>query len=326
MQGIQNLGSTCAVNSLIQIICRTPYLRNIFLNNDVPDNSMSSELKEILTLLYTQNHSISPKKFINRLYIELEGIFIRGEQIDISELWFFLFDKLAIELSIDNNKTFDDTNNNDEIYIKYLDTMNRINNNKSSILYDTCQGVFLNCLKCNKCENILYNFEPFISIPLDLPDDDNIPTVGTLLRNYLKSQEQCGDWKCDKCNEYTKYTKSTKIWKTPKVLFFIIKRFINITQKNNKLICINKCFKIAKGTVINDIETDYIYDISSLGLHFGNIGGGHYSALCKDNDNKEQPKNIIYDDLSVFEIDKEKFTKLLEANNNAYLIVYTLKQ
>ena len=34
MQGIENLGSTCAINSLIQVISRNDILRNIILNND----------------------------------------------------------------------------------------------------------------------------------------------------------------------------------------------------------------------------------------------------------------------------------------------------
>ena len=43
-------------------------------------------------LMYNKNVSLSPNKFIDNLYKNLT-IFNRGEQIDIGELWIFLFDK-----------------------------------------------------------------------------------------------------------------------------------------------------------------------------------------------------------------------------------------
>ena len=71
---------------------------------------------------------------------------------------------------------------------------------------------FLNILKCNKCQTTLFNFEPFISIPLDIITE-KVPTITSMLRNFLKIQEHNGDWKCEKCNEYHSYTKTIKLWK-----------------------------------------------------------------------------------------------------------------
>ena len=42
MQGIENRGSTCAINSLIQIITRNDILRNIILNNVITCFSIDS--------------------------------------------------------------------------------------------------------------------------------------------------------------------------------------------------------------------------------------------------------------------------------------------
>ena len=76
MQGLQNLGDTCAINSFIQIFCRIDELRNLILNEkNIPDNSLSFELKEILHLMHNENKSLSPNKFINYFYTIFANIF-----------------------------------------------------------------------------------------------------------------------------------------------------------------------------------------------------------------------------------------------------------
>ena len=75
MQGLSNLGFTCAINSLVQIICRNDLLRNIILSYDFPDNTLISNLKELLVLLYIENKSIIPKKFVASIYSNFGNIF-----------------------------------------------------------------------------------------------------------------------------------------------------------------------------------------------------------------------------------------------------------
>ena len=48
MEGIDNLGGTCAINSLLQIIIRNDKLRSVILNLNPPENSFTSELKEVI--------------------------------------------------------------------------------------------------------------------------------------------------------------------------------------------------------------------------------------------------------------------------------------
>ena len=96
MQGLANLGATCAVNSLIQIITREPILRNYILSDqfkNINNDTLLSNLREIIDLMYNKNKSLTPNKFIDNLYKHLT-IFERGDQIDIGELWIFLFDKI----------------------------------------------------------------------------------------------------------------------------------------------------------------------------------------------------------------------------------------
>ena len=357
MQGLQNMGSTCAVNSLIQIICREPNLRNALLECDLPDDTLSAHLKEILHLMHNEQKSLVPGKFISKLYEAMKGIFRLGEQLDIGELWTFLFDKIATELSNIPNAYYDlpqltqsaqsDTEYiddtgfiyNDDIEYKraligcpqlrkkYNHMLCKFNNNKSSKWLDTCQGFFLNITKCSKCHNVLYNFEPFTTISVDMVEGNSVTALTKMLSNFLQEEKRQGDWKCSKCNEHTEYTKTIKIWRLPPVVVFIVKRFANLSAKNTAPIYINNTICFKRGSVLSSTDRDLTYTLSSLGIHFGSLHGGHYCAICNIEEDKEKKlgydKIMIYDDLNVTHVPKEKYQQLIEHNTDAYMIVYT---
>ena len=326
MQGLKNLGSTCAINSLIQIICRNNYLRNSILNEDIPEYTLAYELKEILKILYINKNSVSPNKFINAIYLSLNNLSI-GEQHDITELWFLLFDKISDEINIiipkiEYKKEFENLDlNNALIYSKADYIMNKLNNSKTSKWLNNTQGIIINTITCNNCNNLSYNFEPFIAIQLDLPNNDlNSISLTKLFRNYLKSIVNKDEWKCDKCNKCTEYTKNIKLWKLPNVLIFLLKRYNNQTIKNTLPIDINNFINIKKGCILSDTNLELKYSIKSIGMHVGNLNSGHYYAICE---NEEDGKYILYDDLNIKVFNKDN-NKFLLNNSDAYMIVYSL--
>lgn len=339
MQGLSNLGFTCAINSLVQIICRNDLLRNIILSYDFPDNTVISNLKELLVLLHIKNKSIIPKKFVASIYNNFCNIFDYGEQIDITELWIFLNQKIISEIN-DNPKYHNTLLNENRIlngieYSNYEDFILAFKNskylneqfiyyytthcnNKISLWQNTTQGFLLNITKCKKCENTLYNFEPISTLHLNIPDNIDNPNIINMLQDLLQENNYNNDWICDKCKEKTEYIKASKLWSLPAVLFIIINRFVNTNIKNTKPVNINENLFFTKGTILYEKNEEKNYKLSSIALHVGNISGGHYTSICSTQVNNENTF-LLYNDDNISKVDN-----FLQKNKEAYMLIYNI--
>jgi ubiquitin C-terminal hydrolase len=289
--------------------------------------------------MYVRDNSIIPRKFLNTLYTVFKDIFYSGEQIDIGELWTFLTDKICEESEATPAATPKELkdqltegvvyNGDTEFYSaianckllkkKYEYYYNKFNK-KVSLWQESTQGFYLNTTRCVHCNLTFYNFEPFTSFNLDIPDNIKHPRVSTLISNSLKEEVIEGDWFCSKCNKNTAYKKSTKLWKLPDVLVIIIKRFINMNTKNDAPVSINDYLNFNKGSILSN-KKDAVYDFSSVALHFGSLNGGHYSAICNTPDG-----DILYDDRNVVKIGADTDLNFKDRSTNAYMLVYTKRK
>ena len=320
MQGICNLGSTCAINSLIQILYRNEKIKKAIMNSPISVVSSSSpiitnELREIFEIMdKNQSQTIQPHKFINSFYELFAGIFIKYEQIDINELWMFLFEKINEETSIANELNINPISNiNQEHDMK----INIYNNKKESELLKKVQGSFINIIQCCNCNHKSYSFEPFINISVDITDEDeNQKTLVNMIINHFKVEIREDDWKCDNCKNNCKYLKTVRLWKLPEVLFITLNRFKDMDRKNNEEIIINDVLNFNKGSVMS-LNEDKLYLLTSMGLHSGSLMGGHYTSLCKNQD-----EFYLYNDEYIKPIKREELGVI--NMNSVYMVVYEL--
>jgi hypothetical protein len=106
----------------------------------------------------------------------------------------------------------------------------------------------------------------------------------------------------------------------PKVLFISLNRFNETFEKNNSNIYINNIINFNKECV-ETAKTNQIYNLQGLGLHYGNLLGGHYTALCNLPDNY-----YLYNDNNVNKYNKDDINEQLKSNNSAYMIIYELEE
>lgn len=300
-QGLANLGGTCAINSLIQMLYRQEKFRNLILNSNTNEETITFELKDLFNSL-NHNYPITPTRFINNFFKIFNNFFNKNEENDICEIYLILIEKIHNELSVDYNQL---NNINNEI-IKIATH----NNNKYSNIYDLYQGIYLNAIKCLNCNYIHHNYEPFIYLNLNIISGMSISNlINTQYYSNNNEFRNKDDWKCDKCNCNSDYIKHTSIFKLPKILFISLNRFKEIVNKNIEPI------NIDKGLNFNN---NNFYELHSIGFHHGNLDGGHYNSVSKNGD-----KYYLYDDLNVCYINN--LDAILNNNNSCYLISYYYK-
>lgn len=289
--GLQNVGNTCAINSLIQCIYSITILRKILLKQNI-NNTISFELLDIF-IKFEQGYSITPNGFVRKLIEIFQGFLIPGEQFDIGELWILLADKISEEL-------------NKPIHIKPLNIIEeqvlKLNANKTSNWQNAIQGVNISITKCNTCQEDVINTDLFTVLTLDL--NSNIEIID-MMKSFFKI-EDLTEWSCDKCkNKGGK--KQYQLYRLPDVLCILIKRFNNNFQK------LENPINIPLDLNIYSNSGEHNYKLKSIGNHFGSFQTGHYTSIIYNNTWKH------IDDLNIQDISPNDF---VQNNRYAYILFY----
>jgi ubiquitin carboxyl-terminal hydrolase 4/11/15 len=118
--------------------------------------------------------------------------------------------------------------------------------------------------------------------------------------DLFTKNEQLGPedpWYCPRCEEQQQAYKKFDLWKLPNILVIQIKRF---SSNRYQKLSMNVTFPVdildISQYVINDQEKKSVYSLYAVSNHFGSMGGGHYTAFCKNDGLKEW---FIFDDSNV---------------------------
>ncbi len=115
------------------------------------------------------------------------------------------------------------------------------------------------------------------------------------------TEEECleegNEWFCNKCKNRVMAKKKLELFYLPRIMIICLKRFLkkgkfNDYTKNNSYVY----FPIENLNMENYIcgpdKKSFKYDLFAVSQHFGGMGGGHYTAICKNIDGNW----YLYDD------------------------------
>ena len=121
-------------------------------------------------------------------------------------------------------------------------------------------------------------------------EDDGKLTLEKCLKKFCKEEqlEEGDEWYCSKCKKHVRAKKKMELYYLPKILIICFKRFIKLTygwEKNDDNIEFPINNMDMKDLMIGPDREHSIYDLFAVSQHYGSTGGGHYTAICK-NDGK----------------------------------------
>lgn len=340
MRGLENLGNTCGLNTLIQCVGHSPILRTWLLDNieKLPNKSLVEALAAIIKLQWVDHCTIAPHGFIS-IFFKKIPLFTPGEQHDLNELWTMMFDCIGKELHSDEHHQLYKYNDNNvvvthkydkliykDMIVKSCDEMFRYNHENACSWTDLIQGVQISQIHCKDCNFVLQNIEPWAALTIEVPCTRKIVDS---LEKYMKSVA-INDWTCDQCKKQEQVSQTVRFWKLPKVLIVTLKRFEydcvkNSMKKINNPVDIPEHIQFYESHVLGSESRAIMeknngcldYKLSSVGLHHGSANYGHYTAIGRVSDDNW----VHYDDINTYEC---KIEKILKSNSAAYVLIYTM--
>ena len=304
--GLINLGNTCFLNSCIQILNHTYEIHDLIdskhklnqIRTDLDDSMVLKEWNELRQLMWSENGTISPDKFVHTIHAIAQNknrdIFTGWVENDITEFLLFLIECFhnSISRKIKMKINGEPENQTDKLAISCYELLQSIYSKEYSEIMDLFYGIYVTTISCidNKT---LHSFKPehFFVLDLQLFKDRQICKNIYECFDLFVSPEKIGGenaWFNEKTGRTEDIMKGACFWSFPKILVITLKRFSpDGKYKMNNIIEFPltdlNLSKYIKGYNPNS----YVYDLFGVCNHMDdNVSGGHYTAFVKNISNQ----------------------------------------
>ena len=332
LSGIANLGNTCFINSCVQILSHTYELNHLLDQetykqklNKTPNAELLVEWDDLRKILWGQNCTISPGKFIKTVqtvakFNHLE-MFTGFSQNDLPEFLLFIINSFHSALSREINITITGTpqNETDQIAIKSFEMIKNMHSKEYSEIWNLFYAVQISELSNLESGKVLQiTPESYFMLDLPIPQNNKSPSLFDCLDYYVEGETLDGDnaWYNEDTKQKENVVKKSKFWSFPNILAIDFKRFNNSGQKNQVMITFPTDDLDLSKYVVGYKKDSYKYELYGVCNHSGGVMGGHYTSYIKNANGKW----YLFNDRAVNEIKQESVI-----SPKAYVLFYRKK-
>ncbi|KAJ1860086.1 hypothetical protein LPJ73_001533 [Coemansia sp. RSA 2703] len=271
--GLNNLGNTCFLNSVLQCLTHTPVLAEYMLTRKhsascrAGDNCMLCrfEAHVVRALSKRESSSISPKSIVGRLKLVAKHMRI-GRQEDSHEFLRLLVEAFQRSLLYGIDPKID----------------RRIQ--ETTLVHQVFGGYLQSQVKCERCGYESNTFEPLLDLSLDIHSGGS--SISKALRGFTRPEmlTKSNRYKCDKCTKLVDATKQMTIYRLPRILTLQLKRFSTFGGgKINRYIEFPLNLNMKNYVSKTTSETGpYDYSLYAVLVHAGGTArSGHYYCYAK---------------------------------------------
>ena len=316
ISGLANLGDTCFINALLQIISHT-YELNELLNdsgyksklNKCVDSELLTSWDELRLLMWSENCTISPGGFIHAIRkiskIKKNNMFSTISQNDMPEFLTFLFNifhtalKRKVTMTIGGRPK----NKRDKMAKMCYEMIQKEYTENYSEILNMFYGIHVSTLKrtagTSSVESgddyLSIRPEPFMVISLPIPHHSSPRDISLMdcfdLNCESEFMEGDNAWFNETLGKKQNVYKQLVYWSLPEIMVIDIKRFeynpntdsFVKNQSNIRIPIENVNFsKYVEGYN----KDSYIYDLYGICNHHGDETFGHYTSTIKTADSK----------------------------------------
>jgi len=311
MNGLKNLGNTCYINSVIQVLAWNNDFLNLFLKKScelgIEDELIVNTKILFKELLNSLNKNIAPKTFVSNIrsnFKELNNLRQQDASEFLNLFLNYIHERVKIRFLKFNNHCINSSKHvingvkNWNNTIKHLSPVSKFFN-----------GQFVYFFKCVSCNYKFRNFSPFLSLDLPLVNKEE-SSLTDLISRYFETNacyKECLN--CGSKNTDTEHETTCGIFKFPEYLIINLKRYKNNNTKNYLKIDIDKYIDLSDFAYSVDGFESVKYEINSMICHNGDqTNTGHYFSVIK---NQEDDYWSCISDLKTYTIDIKNLNKSL---------------